>query len=100
MKTLEIRFVRKLKGKEDRFSITIPTAIAEDYSLEPGTFVTVTLQDALKDPKIHLKFAKSIAKCGERGRLIYVPIKVAKEYELKRDTKLLVTLELVTIKED
>lgn len=90
---MEIKFVKKLKGKEDRLSITIPTAIADDYSLEPGTFVTVTLKDEVQDPKVYVKFAKPIAKCGDRGRLIYVPRKVVREYNLERDMKLLVVLE-------
>jgi hypothetical protein len=93
---LEItRFVKTIRGKPGRLSITIPTSLTEQYILDPGLYVKVTLQDSLKDPKIFVKFSKPIAKCGERGRLIYIPRKIAVENELKKDTKVLVILETI-----
>lgn len=91
------RFVKTIRGKPGRFSITIPTSLTRQYILDPGMYVLVTVQDSLKDPKISFKFPASISKCGGRGRLIYVPKKVAEDNDLGRalGTKVLVILELI-----
>lgn len=88
-----IIFPKKIKGKEDRLSITIPKNIANDYSLEPGNFVAVTLRDKVKKSTRNVEFRKRIAKCGAEGTLIYIPKKVVQKHGLHRDMTVWVTLE-------
>lgn len=88
-----IIFPKKIKGKEDRLSITVPKRIAEDYNLEPGDFVLVTLENRPVDPLLKIQFRKRIAKCGYEGLLLYIPKKTVKEYDLRREMSVIVSLE-------
>ena len=90
-----ISFPRKIRGKDNRLSITIPKAICEDYGIQPGDFILVTLEDKPKDPTLKIQFSKRISKCGSEGRIVYIPMDIAREYNLQGNTKLLVTLEEV-----
>jgi len=78
-----IVFPAKVKGKEERLSVTIPTKIARDYGLRPGDFVIVTLKDNTRTPELYIQFRKRIAKAGSMGTLIYIPKKLYDKYELK-----------------
>ena len=88
-----IIFPKKIKGKDDRLSITIPKTIADDYGLEPGNFVFVTLKDKVKGSKLNVEFRKRIAKCGAEGTLVYLPKKIVVKHGLRRDMTVWVTLE-------
>ena len=88
-----IIFPKKIRGREDRLSITIPKEICEQYSLEPGDFVVVTLENRPSDPVFKVQFRKRIAKCGSEGRLVYIPKKITAKHNLKRDMTVLVSLE-------
>lgn len=88
-----IIFPKKIKGKEDRLSITIPKSICEDYNLGPGDFVLVKLENRPNDPELKMQFRKRIAKCGSEGRLLYIPKKLVHERKLHRDMSVLVSLE-------
>jgi hypothetical protein len=78
-----IIFPRKIKGKSDRLSITIPRKLARDYGLEPGVYIKVTLRKTPKDTENEIQFAKKIAKCGYEGTLIYIPTTIVQEYKLE-----------------
>jgi len=88
-----IIFPKKIKGKEDRLSITIPKNIAREYGIEPGDDIKVTLHDKPKDPELEIQFVKTVAKCGEQGTLLYVPKRVVHRYNLKRNMTVWVTIE-------
>ena len=92
---LYISFPKKIKGKQQRLSVTIPLQICEDYGLQPGDFVSVTLEDKPKNPTLKVQFNKRISKCGGQGRILYIPKKVVIKHNLQRDMKILVTLEEV-----
>jgi len=88
-----IIFPKKIRGKETRLSITIPKDICEQYSLEPGDFVVVTLENRPNDPAFKVQFRKRIAKCGSEGRLLYIPKKIVGKHNIQRDMTVLVSLE-------
>lgn len=88
-------FAKKIKGRKDCPSITIPKAIADQYGLEPGVDVKVTLRDRTKDPSFEIQFIKTLAKAGSQGTLLYIPARIVKRYGsvLKRYTSVWVTIE-------
>lgn len=88
-----IRFPKKIKGPEDRLSITIPRNIAREYGLEPGDDIKVTLADRPKNPSFEIQFVKTIAKCGADGTLIYIPKRIVHEHNLQREISVWVTIE-------
>ena len=88
-----IIFPKKIRGKENRLSITIPKDMCEQYSLEPGDFVVVTLENRPSDPVFKAQFRKRIAKCGSEGRLIYIPKKITEKHNFKRNMTVIVSLE-------
>jgi len=89
-----IIFPRKIKGREDALSITIPHNIAETYGMLPGDYVNVTLKKTPKDTK-EIRFAKKISKCGSQGTLLYVPKHIIREHGLKRNMTFWVYIEEV-----
>jgi len=89
-----IRFPKKIKGREDRLSITIPRNISREYGLEPGDDVKITLTDKPKNPTFEIQFVKTISKCGlSGGTLLYVPKRVVHKHNLQRNMSVWVTVE-------
>lgn len=88
-----IKFSKRIKGREDRLSITISRNISNKYKLKPGDDVKATLTDKLKDPSFEVKFVKTLARCGKNGVLLYVPKEIAHEHNLERDMRVWVTIE-------
>lgn len=91
---MELSFVRRIKGKKDRLSITVPREIIRQYGLEPKDYFMVTLEgEKTRTPPLVVQFRKLLSKCGEEGILIYIPKKVVVENSLERDMAVTVTLE-------
>ena len=89
-----IVFPRKIKGRENAPSISIPKSIADTYGLLPDDYVNVTLKKTPKDIE-EIRFAKKIAKSGTQGTLLYIPIKIVREYGLQRGMTFWVYIEEV-----
>lgn len=88
-----ISFPRRIRGRKDCFSITVPKHIAEDYDIQCGDRVIVLLEDRAKDPRLRVRFEKTVSKAGTEGRILYIPKRKVKEYGLKLGMVVLVTLE-------
>ena len=88
-----ISFPRKIRGRANRLSISIPKSICEDYDIQPDDFLSVTIEDKPKNPELRIRFPKKVARAGTEGRLIYLRKKDVEKYGLKRNTVVLVTLE-------
>ena len=87
-------FVKRIKGKQERLSITVPKQIIDDYGVLPGDYVKVTLKRTPKDTE-SIQFAKKLAKCGSEGVLIYIPKNIAQKYNLERDMSFWITVQYI-----
>lgn len=96
---MTISFDRRIKGKEDdkciRLSVTVPKTIADEYELNPGDFVNVTLRYDIRNPDLKFTFAKKICRCGTEGRVIYLPKKLVIKYGLHRNQVVTLTLRVL-----
>lgn len=88
-----ISFPRKIRGRKDLLSISIPKSLCEDYDLQPGDYISVTLENKPKDPELRVQFNKKIAAVGSEGRILYLPKDIVERHHLQRNTSVLVTLE-------
>ena len=89
---MPIYFVKKIKGRKDRLSITIPKGLADEYDLQPNEFVNVILGYDVTKPELKEKFGKKVCACGSGGRIIYLPKKLSNRLNLKRDQVVTITL--------
>ena len=87
-------FTKKLKGREDLLSVTVPRRLADTYGFEAGDYVKVTMRRHVEDEQI-IQFAKKLSKCGTRGLLLYIPTHIARQYELELGMKFLFRVEFV-----
>lgn len=93
-----ISFSKRIKGKENRLSVSVPKGIVDAYKLFHKQPVSVTLQDRPVDPEMIVKFYTQLSLCGSQGLLIYLSKKDVEKYGLKRD--MIVAVKLVTLKEE